>query len=209
MPQPGTDKVNHAQDHPLAHLQDGVELAGRPSAASHSLASNFMVASPSWPPNQPFPPPPPPLPVQAVNTAVNLPTILPPTESPTRTLDEFVDYFLLSNGADSLEGTNTTQLHPDPVPADIPDFEKLKLLVSRRSYSDVAILTHRLLSGPNSHYAPIWQSLLTGSGGVSGLLALESQQDELLQIALIYMQSLVKLKRYNELVFSHCRRKLP
>ena len=142
----------------------------------------------------PPPPPPPPPPVHSQSTpSTGQPSIRPPPESPTRTLDEFVDHFLTSGHEAS---DPPIRLHPDPIPSDISDFDHLKLLLSKRAYSDVALLTQRLLIGPNSHYAPIWHGLLHGE---SSSLALESQQQEVLHIALSHLQALVKLKRYAEL----------
>lgn len=183
---PSNQPVNANQDHPLAPTPDGSLVAGQspaplyPPQLSQPTPAPPFIAPPQSPGQQPHHPP-------------VIRSIPSPQGSPTRTLDEFVDHFL-STGADD---ENPPKLHADPIPTDCSDFDRLKILILRRAYSDAILLTHRLLSGPNSHYATIWQGLLHG-GSHNNTLALESQQQELVEIAMLHIHALLKLKRYSE-----------
>ncbi|GKY94959.1 hypothetical protein MPSEU_000460500 [Mayamaea pseudoterrestris] len=169
------------EDHPLANVPNDFELAEKSSAAPAPLH-----ASPSARAIQ-FPLPPP-----QTSTAGQQHATPHLVDSPTRTLDEFVDLFLLQ------DETMHTRLHPDPIPANISDHDKLELLVARRAFAEVVTLTHQLLHGAHSHYAPIWRTLLEGNEKGS-LLALESQRMQLLQIATMHMHAMLKLQRFDEL----------
>jgi tetratricopeptide (TPR) repeat protein len=179
---------NASQDHPLAQAYDGVELAGRlPVPPVPNVIAPIRFAAP----------PPPPLPLPPLATASVQHIAHPSPESPTRTLDEYVDQFLLKSHGEDAQNVGLTRTKLEPIPSNLSDLDCLRLLVARRAYSEAVLVSHRLLRGSHSHYAPIFQALLKDDHNHS--LALESQQQELVEIMLHHLQALLKLQRYEEL----------
>jgi hypothetical protein len=80
------------------------------------------------------------------------------------------------------------------------DLDRIRTLVARRAWTDVAALSDHLLRGSSSHRAPVFTSLLDKPATCSNdTLLLESQQTELVEIMMIHCHALLVLKNYQEL----------
>jgi tetratricopeptide (TPR) repeat protein len=181
-------------DHPLAVLTNA--SAGPPSGGIDVELSErgaHPLATPH-PPSFTAPPPPPPL----LTASKVLPAIVSPTLSPSLTLDNLADTFL-SGASPRTEKGFEPILHPEPLPAHASDLERLRMLVDRRAWADVILMTERLLRGSSSHYAPIYDSLLRNTAGQALLLTLDSQQADLVWIMTVKCQAWLKMKRYSDL----------
>lgn len=116
----------------------------------------------------------------------------------TSSIDDQTNYFL----SESSFRTKVLGLEPILQPAELPSkadsLHRLSLLVQRRAWNDVLLLTEQLLHGSvNTHVAPIYASLLCNN--VHGELALDSHKTELVWIMTVHLKALVKLKYYQKL----------
>jgi tetratricopeptide (TPR) repeat protein len=89
-------------------------------------------------------------------------------------------------------------LRPQPLP-NVPDLERLRVLVERRAWADVLQVTALLLkSSVTSPYAPLYTALLHNPS--SQLVAsLDSHQADLVEILSLQCHAWIKLKKYMEL----------
>jgi tetratricopeptide (TPR) repeat protein len=112
-------------------------------------------------------------------------------------MDDLADAFLSGPCPRIFERGLPPLLAPDPLPPNVSDIERLRILVNRRAYSDALLISNQLLRGSHSHYAPLYHALL--SGAKDQPLALMTHQDELVYILTVFLESLVKLHKYNDL----------
>jgi tetratricopeptide (TPR) repeat protein len=151
------------------------------------------------------------IPIPPVALALALAPQLP---AKPKTLDELTDAFLTgpaettgptSNSAAAAAASTKIMLRPEPLP-NVPDLERLRVLVERRAWADVLQVASLLLQ-PNSHnkspspYATLYTALihnptsLTKAGGQS----LDSHQADLVEILTLQCHAWIKLKKYMEL----------
>lgn len=126
-------------------------------------------------------------------------TIVSPSHTISMSLDDMADNFLSGPSTRTEQGLPPL-LHPEPLPTHLSDFERLKLLIKQRSWGDACLLTEQLLRGQSSHYAPIYNALLTNSfNNNQQLPTLDSQQDEVVLIMMIQCETWIRLNRFTEL----------
>jgi len=121
--------------------------------------------------------------------------VVSPIVSLNLSVDDMVDNFLAGVSARTEQGLPPVS-YPEPLPSEMSDLERLKMLMDRRAWGDVSLVTERLLRGTSSHYAPIYDSLLNNT---AGLPTLESQQQDLVWIMTVQCEAWVKTRRYTEL----------
>lgn len=154
-------------------------------------------------------PPPPPSPVPAALASFPAMTLTPPRSfsiAPTpvspaaKTLDDLADAFLSGPSPRTVERGLPPILAPDPLPAEVSDLERLKILVQRRAWSDVLLYSNQLRTGSSSHYAPLYDALVGHTNNKSAAeLALETHQQDLVYILTVHVSALVKLGSFKEL----------
>jgi tetratricopeptide (TPR) repeat protein len=139
-------------------------------------------------------------------------------------LEDLADAFLSApstlSAGEADESPGTGRLRPEPLD-DRPvggsggtgDVERLKVIASRRAWADVVAMAQQLIKpGGTSHYATLYGDLLLrystskqasissdSSPPPSAVLALESQQEELVDILILLVKGLLFLRRYPEL----------
>ena len=128
--------------------------------------------------------------------------------SPAKTLDDLADEFLAGPSYRTTHLGLPPQKAPtrpsaaDSAAAPTGGPERLRRLVRRRAWRDAAALARGLLSASGGPHAPLYEALLQGGGrqGLTGALALETHQRELVLILRWYLRAMVKLGSYRELV---------
>jgi tetratricopeptide (TPR) repeat protein len=177
-------------DHPLADIPAGTVLSVPPNAAQSprsSLATTPAAADISRAG----------LALTQKQTAPPVQTMVAPSHYISMNLDEMADSFLSVASPRTAKGLQPL-LQPEPLPTDLSDLERLKCFVKRRSWGDASLLTEKLLRGQSSHYAPIYNALITNSFDQK-LPILDSQQEEMVQIMMIQCEAWIKLSRYAEI----------
>jgi tetratricopeptide (TPR) repeat protein len=213
-----TDHPLATVTHPLAHGMDtDVELTL--SDRSSSGAAAPAAPASSWNPQQEY--------QQhqqqqyaasaapntfATPTKAPVAPLLPPPPAPKvpfkpKTLDELTDIFLTGPTPDpdtaaDTAATTKIMLRPTPLP-NVPDLERLRILVERRAWADVLQVAAQLLqpnASSNSPYAPLYTALIHNPTSLtSGGQSLDSHQAELVEILTLQCHAWIKLKKYMEL----------
>lgn len=134
------------------------------------------------------------------------PSATTPSVNKARTLEDLADAFLSGPSARTDQGLPPL-LRPAPLPADNSannangDLERLRVLAARRAWGDVLTVAQQLLRQPSSPYAPVSKALLNNILLNNNKLVIlnDTQKDELVEIMTLQCQSLLKMRRYNDL----------
>lgn len=206
---PPAGLLTFTNDHPLDEV-NAVELSQRSSPSAPRVTA------------QPPPPqlPPPPLsaapltaPAAFRGPSPSFSSASTTTSSSAATLDDLADAFLSGPSPRTVERGLPPILIPDPLPADVTDLDRLKLLVQRRAWTDALRCSKQLMTGSTSHYAPLYESLMghaqrrnnSNNNSTShqlqtvAELALETHQQDLIDILTMHVTALVKLQHFREL----------
>jgi hypothetical protein len=187
-----------ADDHPLAIPPKSASSA--PSSSSGNSGVELSNRTPPPPALQirSLDTPAPPVgttPARTFSAPVKI--VAAPASPPSKSLDDLADVFL-SGPSERLERGLPPMLRPESMPATATtDLDKLRILVTKRAWGDVATLASQLLRGSNSHFAPIYSALVNNPN--SALPVLESQQLDVVEIMTLCCVSWLKLRRYVEL----------
>jgi tetratricopeptide (TPR) repeat protein len=145
------------------------------------------------------------------------PALAPQLPAKPKTLDELTDLFLTGpfettdpiNAAASATAITKIMLRPEPLP-NVPDLERLRVLVERRAWADVLQVANLLLqpnnaassstSKSNSPYATLYTALIHNPTSLTtGGQSLDSHQTDLVEILTLQCHAWIKLKKYMEL----------
>jgi tetratricopeptide (TPR) repeat protein len=110
-----------------------------------------------------------------------------------KTLEDLADDFLRGPSPRTERGLAPI-LKPGPINA-VDDLKRLEMLVDRRAWAHAVTTANQLLHGANSHYAPLYESLLYDSSP----LALQTHQNDLFFILSTLCKALSAMGSIDEL----------
>lgn len=117
---------------------------------------------------------------------------LPVEKETQKTLEDLADEFLRGPSVRAERGLQVI-LKPKPVNTS-DDLQRLQMFVDRRAWANAITTANQLLHGANSHYAPLYESLLYQSP-----LALQTHQDDLFYILSTLCKALTAMGSMDEL----------
>jgi tetratricopeptide (TPR) repeat protein len=120
------------------------------------------------------------------------PTLATRYEAP-KTLEDLADDFLRGPSPRTERGLSPI-LKPGPVTA-VDDLKRLETFMERRAWANAVTTANQLLHGANSHYAPLYESLLYDSSP----LALQTHQNDLFYILSTLCKALTAMGSMDEL----------